>query len=298
MSYPAQSEFTQPQFEQRPESPAPQSPVGGLAIAALIVGGSAFVLGWMIGVGFVLGLAGIVLGILALRTTSGRVFGVIGLVLSAIATLTNIVAMFVFAVFLGGSLSLFADGVSAEFGDAQSALTFAPVSTPCYGFDGPAHYVNNLPEADVAACASRLELWGEVTPDGEVLSTGVGAIFGTVGVEPIRVQTSDAMTPADTVDEMVQALSLDYLPAMGTVESLLEPITLDGVAANLTRIDSDAEFTELKAVITARAPAAYQTANGPVQYFVISVVLPDEVGQTDADEERILSELISTWTWQ
>jgi hypothetical protein len=267
-----------------------------VAIAALVVGGVAFLLGWMIGVGLLLAGVGIVLGILAMRTKPGRTFGVIALVLSGIAALTNIVAIVVFSVVLGGSLSAFTDGVQAEFGGEQTGLAVQTVETPCYAFDGPAHFINNLSEEDASACASRLQLWGETTADGQVLSTGVGAIYGSVEVEPIRVETSDGMAPADTVDAMVQAMSIDFLPSMGTVESLNEPVTLDGTEANVTRIASDAEFTEMKAVITARAPDAYQSANGPVQYFVISVVLPDEAG-VEYDNEDVLAKLISTWTW-
>jgi len=302
MSQTGQPEFPQPpypaqppaQFGSQPPHPAAKPPVGGLAIAALVVGGTAFLLGWLVGLGLLLGLAGIVLGILAVRTKSGRTFGVIGLVLSGIATVTSIVVTFVLAFFLSGPASLFAEDLQLEFGDELFATQ--TVETPCYSFEGPASYFNDLPEVDVVACASRLELWGEITPDGEVLNTGVGAIFGTIEVEPIRVEISDAMAPDDTLESMVQSMSLDYLPAMGTIESLIEPITLDGVSANLTRIESDAEFTDLKAVITARAPDFYQGANGPVRYFVISVVLPDEAGET-VDEEQILAELISTWTW-
>ncbi|MGO4102889.1 hypothetical protein AB4Y63_02965 [Leifsonia sp. YAF41] len=304
MSQTGQSEFPQPpypaqppaQFGSQPPHPAAKPPVGGLAIAALVVGGTAFLLGWLVGLGLLLGLAGIVLGILAIRTKTGRTFGVIGLVLSAIATMTNIVAILVFGFFVSGSASQIAAGLNAGLDRGAVALGTQTVETPCYSFEVPASYLNNLPETDVAACASRLEVWGELTPDGEVLSTGTGAIFGTIEVEPLRIETSDAMAPDDTVEGMVQELSLDYLPSMGVVESLLEPIMLDGVPANLTRIDSDTEFTDLEAVITARAPDVYQSANGPVQYFVVTVVLPDEAGET-VDDDLILAQLISSWTW-
>jgi hypothetical protein len=309
MSQPA-PELIQPYPERPPQypaqNPAQKPPVGGVAIAALVVGIIAFLLGWVVGLGFLLGVAGIILGILAMRTKPGKTFGVIGLILSGIATLTNIVATFLFVMLLGGSFSLFssefASGFDSEFGSGFSqestGVAFQQVDTPCYSFDGPAHYINNLSASDVELCSSRLELWGDVTAEGEVRSTGVGAVFGSVAVEPIRVETSDAMAPSDTIDEMVQAMSLEYLPSLGTVDSLIEPITLDGTDANLTRLDSDAEFTDLKAVITARAPADFQTANGPVRYFVLSVVIPDEVGQTSADEDQILAELIRTWAWK
>lgn len=87
------------------ETPAPP-PAGapsttsrkGLAIAALCVGGVAFLTGLVPGLGLVLGLVAVVLGVLALRAVkaekgAGKGLGIAGLVLGAIAALTGIVVL-------------------------------------------------------------------------------------------------------------------------------------------------------------------------------------------------------------
>lgn len=70
---------------------APPSPgVGGLAIAAIIVSGVAFLAGWMPIIGVVLALAGLLLSIFAVRRQPGRVLGIIGIVLSSLALVTSL----------------------------------------------------------------------------------------------------------------------------------------------------------------------------------------------------------------
>ncbi len=77
-----------------PPAPINQGPgIGGLAITALVVGIVAFVLGWVPILGLILAVAGIVLGILALRTPRGRLFGIIAIVLSALAALAGILLL-------------------------------------------------------------------------------------------------------------------------------------------------------------------------------------------------------------
>lgn len=77
-------------------SPYPPTPItqnngpGGLAITALVIGIVAFVLGWVPIFGLLAGIAGIVLGILALRQPRGKGFGIAALILSGIAVITGI----------------------------------------------------------------------------------------------------------------------------------------------------------------------------------------------------------------
>ncbi|GEK85899.1 DUF4190 domain-containing protein [Microbacterium aerolatum] len=74
-----------------PPAPISQSPgAGGLAIAALIVGIFAFLLGWVPVIGFTLAVAGIVLGILAVRRPRGKAFGITAIVLSALGALAGL----------------------------------------------------------------------------------------------------------------------------------------------------------------------------------------------------------------
>ncbi|WP_175985011.1 DUF4190 domain-containing protein [Microbacterium tenebrionis] len=87
-------------------SPYPPAPItasngpGGMAIAALIVGIAAFVLGWVPFAGLILGVGGVVLGILALRGQRGKGFGVAGLVLSGLVVLIGLMMLFLIFMWL------------------------------------------------------------------------------------------------------------------------------------------------------------------------------------------------------
>jgi len=75
----------------------------GLAIAALVVGGAAFLTGLVPVLGLLLALAGVALGVLALVKKQQKTLAVIGLVLSSVALLTGIIATSVGLAGLGTS---------------------------------------------------------------------------------------------------------------------------------------------------------------------------------------------------
>ena len=270
---PGQPEPVQPEPVQPPQPPVRQV-AGGLAIAALIVGIAAFVIGWIPVVGAVVGIGGIILSIIALQKPRGRALSVTGLILSSIAIIVNLILTVALVVTL------------------VSAGSWQSVDTACYTFDGPKTYILNTSQAELDACATQLELWGERDADGEIHNTGVGAILGSVNVEPVSVTTSDELAPDGTLDSMVDALSQEYIPALGEVISLRESVTLDGVDANLTRVTSDAERTKTKALLTVFAPDTFDTVNGAVQFFVISFVIPEDNG------DEIIDALIDRWRWK
>ncbi len=87
---------------------APARPAGsGLGIAALVLGIVALLTSWMVGLGLVPGVVGLVLGIVAVRKL-GRVAGaskavpIIGIVLSALGILASIAFFFALTAFMGG----------------------------------------------------------------------------------------------------------------------------------------------------------------------------------------------------
>jgi hypothetical protein len=268
--------------ERSPEStpvPAPQRRAG-IVRAALIVGISAFVTGWIPVLGLLLGLTGIVLGILALRKPGGKAFGLTGLIGSALAVLTNVAVTGVIVI------SLVSSGIGmAILNDAQ------PIITPCYSFNGPADYINNQSAEKTEGCLTSLELWGEYDADGEINNTGVGSILGSVLVEPVRVASTDQWAPSGSLDDMVEFLNRSYFPDAGEVTSLKEAVSLDGVDANLTRVTSTAKKTQTKAFLTVFAPDTYQSAGEPVKFFLISFVIPDDNG------EEIISAAVESWRW-
>lgn len=252
-------------------------PAGGLAIAALVVGIAAFLTGLVAGLGLVIAIAGLILGILAVRAKAPRGFSITGLALSGVAAITNL-----------GAIAFIVVAALA----ATSATAPQNMTTPCYSFDGPAGYINNIGDPAIEDCTTELELWGELNADGTIKNTGVGGIWGSVNVEPVRLSSSDEWAPDGDLDAAIEELSKEYIPALGEVISLREWVELDGVEANLTRVRSAAETTETKALIVGFAPESYPTSRGDVRFFVISVVIPDDSG------EEVLDTILDSWRWE
>lgn len=253
---------------------------GGIILAALIVGIAAFLFGWLPVLGLLLGIAGIVLGIVAMRKPGGKSFGFAGLIASITAVVTNVLVTVVIVV------SLVSSGIgTAILTDAQ------PVITPCYSFNGPGDYINSQSSDETDACITSLELWGERDADGVIHKTGVGSILGSVLVEPVSVASTDEWAPSGSLDDMVEFLNQSYFPEAGEVTSLKEAVSLDGVDGNLTRMISTAENTRTKAFLTVFAPDTYQSAGEPVKFFLISFVIPEDNG------EEIIAAAIDSWRW-
>ena len=289
-------------------APAPTPATkGGLAVAALVVGIVAFLTGLIVVVGLVMGIVGVILSILALRKGKPAGMGITGLVLSGIAALTNIVVI-ALIVTLGPAFWTGVRNAAEQSRDEANARnTSAPqdpanggpkslavqnVKTPCYSFDGPAEFINDQRPAQGEDCWTELKLWGETDADGNVVPTGVGAVYGQVSVEPVSVTSSTEWVPSGDIDDMVDYLAKDYIPTLGTVITLKESVTLDGQPANITRVKSDAEFTKTKAMIVAYGPDSYNTSTGAVQLFVIVVVTPYDNG------DAVIDAIVSSWKWK
>ena len=122
--------------------------------------------------------------------------------------------------------------------------------------------------------------------------TGVGEILGTVTIEPIHTSTSTGWGTDGSIDGIVDYLNQSYIPQLGTVISLKEPVTLDGTPANLTRVQSTKALTKTKALLVTQAASPYSTSTGDVQVFSISFVIPQDNG------DAIIQELAKSWTWK
>ncbi|MFI7483273.1 DUF4190 domain-containing protein [Kocuria sp. M1R5S2] len=102
---------------------AVEKPAGnGLGIAALILGIVALLTSWMLGLGFIPGLVGLILGIVALRKLSrvpgaSKAVAVVGIVLSVLGIVASIA-------FLVVEVTFFSDliGPCAQYADDQVAL--------------------------------------------------------------------------------------------------------------------------------------------------------------------------------
>ena len=87
-------------------------------------------------------------------------------------------------------------------------------------------------------------------------------------------------------------LDAEFIPAMGTVIGQAESVTIDGTPAVLTRVTSDVAATKTKALLVLKAPDAYQVPDKDVQFFLLSVVTPEDNG------DAIIDAAISSWTWR
>ncbi|RXR31907.1 hypothetical protein EQW78_15790 [Oerskovia turbata] len=164
------------------------------------------------------------------------------------------------------------------------------IDTPCWSYEGPQTFVNNISVDEERLCAGALELWGEVR-EGTVVPTGVGAIYGQVSVEPVRVSTSDSWMVGTDVDGAVDAVADSYFAQNGKVISLHEAATLDGVPANITRVEGSSSATQTKAFVSAFAPAPFTPGTETVQFFVIAIVTPYDNG------DELIAQVIETWQW-
>lgn len=275
-----------------PLPPPPAARASSIAIAALVVGIAAFVLGLVPVLGILIALAGIILGILAMTKPGAKVLPVIGMVLSGIAVLANIGAIIFVLTLAPSALPSDYQSPTASDDSEPVELSLSESSTPCFSFDAPEEFISNQSSDDDALCFATREGWGELGEDGTITYTGVGAVWDQVLVEPVRVTTSDTMAPDGDVDTMVDYLETNYFPDLGEIISLREPVTLDGQVGNITYLDSSAETTVTKATIVVKSPEPYDTANGPVQFFLVTFVIDDDRG------DEIIDAAVSSWSWK
>jgi hypothetical protein len=260
---------------------------------ALVVGVVAFLLGWVVVLGGVLAIAGIILGVVAIRSRRARVRSIIGLCLSGLALLCNVVVSVILAVTLTtpGAFEGLVRMVESNDPNPSNVQT-TTLTTPCYAFDAPAGYINNQSTDATAACETAAELWGEYNPDGTVNNTGVGAILGGLQIEPISTDQSAGMTPDGSLDGLLAYLDTEYIPQLGTPIGEAESLTIDGTPASLIRVTSDVAETKTKALLVLQAPAAYSVGGEEARFFLLSFVIPEDNG------DAIIDAAVSSWTWQ
>jgi hypothetical protein len=186
-----------------------------------------------------------------------------------------------------------ADGLSIPAADPEAVYAGVSgqiVETPCWSYEGPALFVNSVSPDASALCYGAQELWGEMH-DGVVVPAGDGEVYGQVSVEPVRVEASESWAPGTDVDAVVDALAVSYFPENGTILSLHEGATLDGVPANVTRVQGTSGATQTKAFITAFAPRTYAPGPDEVRLFVIAIVTPYSNG------DELIDQVLDSWRW-
>ena len=317
----------------QPAHPAQPAPAGqpaptrsgaiGWAIAALVVGIGAFLVGLVPVVGLLVALVGVALGVVALvrrrRAQSGLGLGVTGLALSGLAAVTNVavVAVLVVAVPVGARLA--DEAASSWYGwdtgqgldgdpygpgqghgysdaDGDGAADPAAVTTSCWSFSLPDDASVSGDATDADACATSL------------------GVADDIAVTPVEVVTvpaavAEGLVPAtstDRVAEAVAALRPSWLPGVGTVVGEPEQTTLDGEPAALVRLATGDDLGTPAAVVVAWSPA---DATGASSLTLVSVGSDAhaDLGYGSADDasaatraaatERTLTSLTGTWDW-
>jgi hypothetical protein len=277
-----------------PPPPVGAKPVGtGLGTAALTVGIVAFVTGWIPFLAGLVAIAGIVLGILAIRGRRAPARSIVGLSLSGLALAFNvIISTILIAAALHGAEGSGNSGPAAPAATKTAPATTKILSTPCYAFAAPNGYINNQSEKATAACITTDQLWGEYNADGTVKNTGVGQVLGSVSVDPVSTVKSDEVNPGGTLEGMVGFLNTKFIPDMGVVIGKAEAVTVDGQPASLTRVTSTKAKTRTKALLVLRAPEPYQVPGEDVRFFLVSFVTPEDNG------DAIIDAAVSSWKWK
>ena len=301
--YPAQPGYTQPGYQGGipPYQTPPPSEGRGLGMASMFTGIGSVVFSFAIG-----GLAGIVaivLGIIGLRKPAGRTFSIVGIITGAVGILIGILVLLLALVpFFLLSQAVQDSDLSTPPSITEPEpepdvvppgdLAFVTIDTPCYSFDGPAHFLNNISDDNVANCGTDLELWGEKQADGTILPTGVGAVFGSVVVEPVRASYVTENTATGTLDEVQAFLEQGYLLESGKSIIQTTDVPLGGVPAKVTFLEPNSEFTQLRAVVAVLPPSNYPGTSEELGLFLITVSTEEDNG------EAILESVLNTWTWK
>lgn len=309
-AYPAQPSYpAQPGYPAQPTYPQggpgqyiapPPSDGRGIGLASMITGIGSIVLAVILGV--LGGIVAIILGIIGLRKPAGRTFSIVGIITGAVGIIAGIL-FFVLAflpIFILGQVvenTPITFPTQAPITEPTEApvpgdLAFTAIDTPCYTFDGPAHFTNNISADDTANCGTSLELWGEKQADGTILPTGVGAVFGSVVVEPVRASYLTENTATGTLDELQTFLESSYLLQSGKSIIQTNDVTLGGAPAKLTFLEPNSPDTQLRAVVAVLPPTVYPGATEDIGLFLITVSTEEDNG------DAILESLLNTWTWK
>lgn len=102
-------------------NPVPVNPTNGLAVAALVVGIVALISGWIPFWGFVVGVAAVVLGIIALKKPGGRGLAIAGLITGGLGALTGLLMVILFIIGLMGAATI-ADSANEISNSIQNSV--------------------------------------------------------------------------------------------------------------------------------------------------------------------------------
>jgi len=303
----------QPVQHAQPTQPVVARPgVGGWAIAALVVGIGAFLVGLVPGVGLLVALVGVALGVVALvlsrRRPGGLGLGITGVALSGVAAATNVAVLTVLLIALP-----IADRASREAVEALGRLDDSDYGATSVTPDSPTDYASScwsfsLPAGTWAsqdgtdACTTSLDVTDDIAAAAASTSTSVDVVTVPAAVASGLVPEASA----DRVADAVAALRPSWLPAVGTVVGEPEQTTLDGQPAALVRLAGGDDLGTPAAVVVAWSPAD-ATGASSLTLVTVRADVDDDLGDDSSDgttagaraaaAERTLTSVTSTWDW-
>ncbi|HPM52686.1 MAG TPA: DUF4190 domain-containing protein [Rhodoglobus sp.] len=266
--------------------PAPPTTGRGFGIASLATGIVSVV--FAVVVGFIAGALAIILGIVGLKRRAGRSLSIAGIVTGAIGMSLSVVLVIALVAYFASTRNGSTDAQSPS----RDTVEFQNLSTPCYEFDGPSNFINNLSDDRIAACFTKLQLWGEKTEDGQILPTGAGEVFGTVNVEAVSTEFVDESAPDGDLADFQAFLESDYLLESGQSITDTMATTLDGTPAIVTYLVPNSDLTQLRVVITVMPQRSHSAGDQEIGAFLITVSTEESNG------EQILDRLVESWTWK
>jgi len=113
-----------------PAPPAPAKKAAGLALAALIVGIIAFILGWIPVFGALVGIVAVILGILALRKHQSKGKALTGVILGGIGALTSLGMLIASIALVGATSDMTTGAVPAVTSTAEPVAEAEPSAEP------------------------------------------------------------------------------------------------------------------------------------------------------------------------
>jgi len=214
-------------------------PTNGLAVAAMVVGIVALVLAWVPFVGFAGGIAAIVLGIIALKKTSGKGMSIAGIVTGAISILCGLVIAFMFF----ASLAILG-GVAVEGGKVATEIN--------------------------KAATNYNKEQQEMIDAKKDFSKGQTAVFGNFEVKANSVQRNyvpeDSYSAAGEGKELVVVnVTVKNIDTKSNPFSSYDlSLNADGVASTTSYLTVNPEFTggDLSAGATTSGNIVYEIAKG------------------------------------
>lgn len=208
--------YVPPAGSAAPTAPTPAgggAKLGGLAIAALIVGGIAFLSGWVPFFGALLGLTGVGLGIFALLRRQSKVVSIISIGLSGLALLTS----------AGLTIAVIVAAATGGTAAPSTTLEPAPPTAEASATEPTEEPTEAPPATDIDAAAFASEAHGHIADINKDLDDMVER---TVNEQMFRLLGNTVELSFNLAQlrvlETPEAVAADWTPALNNLEAAIQ----------------------------------------------------------------------------